>query len=441
MERKRVIIVGAAGRDFHVFNVLFRDNKDYEVVAFTAAQIPYISGRDYPKELSGRLYPNGIHIYDESELPRLIKEKKADACVMAYSDLSYNVLGDKASIVNANGADFWLIAPEKAYLRSKRPVLGICGVRTGVGKSQTARYVSKFMKARGLRVVVIRHPMPYGVLKDEIVERFSKLSDLDKYKATVEEREDYEPHIKNGFVVYAGVDYGKILEKAEKEADIIVWDGGNNDASFIKTDLLITVADPLRAGNELTYYPGETVARMADLLIINKANSASKEDIERVGHDLEGINGRAKIVLCDSVISADNPRIIKGARVLLVEDGPTITHGGMQFGAATVAAEKYGAGEIVNAKKYAVRSIKETFARYPRLGKELPAMGYSIKQIKDLEATINAADCDVVVSATPTDLRRLVNVGKPIVQINYELVPRDGRLDAALEDFSKHIKR
>ncbi len=441
MNKKRIIIIGAAGRDFHVFNVLFRDNRDYEIVAFTASQIPFISGRDYPKELSGKLYPEGIHIYDESELPRLIKEMKVDACIMAYSDLSYDVLGDKASIVNANGADFWLIAPEKSYIRSKKPVIGICGVRTGVGKSQASRYVSRFLRNLGLKVVIIRHPMPYGMLKDEAVERFAKLSDLDKYKATIEEREDYEPHIRNRFVVYAGVDYGRILEKAEEEADVVIWDGGNNDASFIKTDLLVVVADPLRAGNELTYYPGETVARMADLLLINKINSATKEDIDRVQNDLRNINTHAGIVLCDSVISADNPQIIKGARVLLVEDGPTITHGGMEFGAATVAARQYGAGEIVNAKRYAVGLVKDTFKKYPKLSDELPAMGYSVKQIKDLEATINAADCDVVVSATPTDLKRIVNVNKPIVQVSYELAPKDRSFDLNLKKFAESINK
>ena len=441
MERKNVIIIGAAGRDFQVFNTMFRDNGEYNVVAFTAAQIPYISNRMYPRELSGKLYPKGIRIYDESELPKLIKSKKVDICVIAYSDLSYNVLGNKISIVNACGADFWLVSPEHAMIKSEKPVISICGVRTGVGKSQTSRYVSKFLRNSNLRAVVIRHPMPYGILKNEIVERFSKLSDLDKYKTTIEEREDYEPHIKNGFVVYAGVDYGRILKKAEAEADVIIWDGGNNDASFYNTDLLIVVADPLRAGNELAYYPGETVARMADVLIINKVNSASPGDVARVQHALSSINAKAKIVLADSVISADNPRIIKGSRVLLVEDGPTITHGNMRFGAATVAAEQYGAKEIVNAKKYAIGSIKETFARYPALNDELPAMGYSPKQIKDLEATINLADCDVIVSATPTDLKRLVNVDKPIVQVYYELAPKSGGLDAALSRFVKGIKR
>jgi predicted GTPase len=326
-------------------------------------------------------------------------------------------------------------------IKSNKPLIGICGVRTGVGKSQTSRYVSKLIRNAALKAVVIRHPMPYGVLKDEIVERFAKMSDLDKYKATIEEREDYEPHIRNGFVVYAGVDYKKILAQAEKEADVIIWDGGNNDAPFYKTDLLITVADPLRAGNELTYYPGETVARMADIIIINKANSASNEEVQRVTNSFSEINKKAKVIMADSIINVDNPRIIKGSRVLLVEDGPTITHGGMRFGAATVAAEKYGAKEIVIAKKYAVGTIKDTFIKYPNLNKELPAMGYSPKQIKDLENTINAADCDVVVSATPTDLRRIISPNKPIVNVGYELVPRTGMLDDVLSRFVKSIKK
>jgi predicted GTPase len=440
MGRKNIVIIGAAGRDFHTFNTIFRDSKGYNVVAFTAAQIPYISKRMYPKELSGKLYPEGIQIHDESELPGLIKSKKADACVMAYSDLSYNALGNKISIVNSSGADFWLISPEHAMIRSKKPVISICGVRTGVGKSQTSRYVAKIIRDSGLKTVVVRHPMPYGILKNQIVERFSKLSDLDKYKATIEEREEYEPHIKKGIVVYAGVDYGKILEKAEPEADVIIWDGGNNDASFYNTNLNIVVADPLRAGNELTYYPGETVARMADLLIINKVNSASPEDAARVRQDLSSINPRARIVLADSIISVDNPRIIKGSRVLLIEDGPTITHGNMKFGAATIAAKQYGAKEVVNARKYAVGAIKETFEKYPALNDELPAMGYSPKQIRDLEATINHADCDVVVSATPSDLKRLVVVDKPIVQVFYELAPKSKELDNELGLFIRKVR-
>lgn len=433
--------MGAAGRDFQNFNVIFREDKTYEVVAFTANQIPYISERGYPKELSGKLYPNGIKIYDESELPQLIKLLKVDICILAYSDLSYDTVMNKASLVNACGADFWLISPEHAMLKSTEPVISICGVRTGVGKSQTTRYVAKLLRNKGVGVSIVRHPMPYGVLKDEAVERFSTLKDLDKYKTTIEEREDYEPHIKNGFVVFAGVDYEKILRLAEKESQVILWDGGNNDASFFKPDLQIAIADPLRAGNELTYYPGSIVARTANIIVINKVNSAPKEDIERVRNNLEEINPKAKIILADSIVTADNPNIIKGKRVLLVEDGPTITHGGMKFGAATVAAKQYGAGEIVDPHNKAIGSIKEIYKKYPRLTNELPAVGYSVKQIKDLEATINGVDCEVVVSATPTDLRRLVVVDKPIVQISYELAPRGKEFDRLLDDFiRKRVK-
>jgi predicted GTPase len=441
MEKKRVIIIGAAGRDFHIFNVLFRESQEFEVVAFTAAQIPFISDRLYPPVLSGRLYPKGIKIYDEGELQGLIKQKKADVCVLAYSDLQYETVMHKASLVNSCGADFWLIAPEKAMVKSTKPLVGICGVRTGVGKSQTARYVSKFLRGRGLRVVIIRHPMPYGILKDEVVERFARLQDLDKYKATIEEREDYEPHIRNRFVVYAGVDYGAILRAAEKEADVIIWDGGNNDAPFYSTDLLIGIADPLRAGSELTYYPGETVARMSDILIINKVNSASPGELERVRSDLRSINPKARIALADSVVSVGNKNLIKGKKALLIEDGPTITHGGMAFGAATVAAKEFGVAQIVNAKPYARGTIKDTYARYPRLGSELPAMGYSPKQVKDLEDTINLAEADVVLSATPTDLKRLVNINKPLVQVSYELRPRDEILDNALKALVAKIKK
>ncbi|MDE1868587.1 MAG: GTPase [Candidatus Micrarchaeota archaeon] len=440
MGRKRVIIIGAAGRDFGDFNVLFRNNKDYEVVAFTAAQIPYISNRVYPPELSGKLYPKGIKIYDENELPGLIKRYKVDVCIQAYSDLKDLDVMDKASIVNAAGADFWLVAPEHTYLKSKKPVLAICAVRTGSGKSQTARYVSNVLKEAKIRVVVVRHPMPYLNLKEQIVQRFETLKDLDRYKATIEEREDYEPHIRNGFVVYAGVDYERILRAAEKEADVIIWDGGNNDAAFFKPDLLITVADPLRAGNELTYYPGETVARMADVLLINKMNSATKAEITKVENDLRRINPRAKIAYADSEILPDNPGLIKGKRALVVEDGPSITHGGMRIGAGTIAAKQYGA-RIIEAKRYIQGSLKETFKKYPKLKMELPAMGYSPKQIKDLENSINAADCDIVISATPTNLRRIINVDKPIVQVGYELKPRTGALDAALQDFIKRVKK
>ncbi len=434
---KKVIIIGAAGKDFHCFNVLFRDNPDYNVVAFTANQIPFISGRPYPKELSGKLYPSGIKIYDESELPELIRKFDVDICIIAYSDLRYQDVMEKASLVNANGADFWILAPEHTMLKSTKPVVSVCGVRTGVGKSQTSRYVALALRKLGLKVAVVRHPMPYGILKDEIVERFATLKDLDKYKTTVEEREDYEPHIKNGFVVYSGVDYEKILRKAESEADVVLWDGGNNDASFFKADLSIVVADPLRAGNELTYYPGETVARMADILIINKVNSAKKIDVQRVVKDLEEINPMARIVYADSVIGVDNPNGVKGKRVLIVEDGPTITHGGMLFGAGSVAARQFGAGKVVNAKKYAVGTLKDIFEKYSFLSDELPAVGYSPKQVRDLEATVNAADCDVVLSATPTDLRHVINANKPIVQVSYELSPKGRYLDDAVAKFAE----
>lgn len=441
MERKRVLILGAAGRDFHNFNMLFRDDESYNVVGFTANQIPFIADRRYPKELSGDLYPEGIPIHDESEMPRLIKKFKVEVCVMAYSDVAYNDLMEKASLANANGADFWLVAPERTMLTSNKPVVAVCGTRTGVGKSQTSRYVSLLLRKAGFSVGIIRHPMPYGILKDQAVQRFASLKDLTKYKATIEEREDYEPHINNGFVVYAGVDYKEVLGLAELENDVIIWDGGNNDTSFIKPDLMIGIADPLRAGNEITYYPGETVARMSDLLIVNKANSATKDDIARVVADLKAINQRAKIILADSIVKADNGNAIKGKRALLVEDGPTITHGGMTFGAATVAAKEFGAGEVVDAKRYAVGTIKDIYKKYPKLGKELPAVGYSPKQIRDLQNTLIAADCDVVISATPTDLRRIVNIDKPIVNISYELKPRSGDLDRLIKLFAEKIKK
>jgi predicted GTPase len=436
---KRVIIIGAAGRDFHDFNVLFRDNPEYQVVAFTAAQIPYISNRSYPKELSGKLYPKGIMIYDESELPSLIKKYGADICVMAYSDLPYSAVMDKASIVNAAGSDFWIIAPEKAMIKSSKPVIAVCAVRTGCGKSQTSRYIAKLLRDKGLRVVVIRHPMPYGILKDQAVQRFSKLSDLDKYNCTIEEREDYEPHIRNGFVLYSGVDYGKILKAAEKEADVILWDGGNNDAPFIKPDLMITVADPFRAGNELSYYPGDEVARMADVLLINKVNSAPKKSVHEVATNLKKINSRATILYAASEVWVDNPASVKGKKVLIIEDGPTITHGGMGIGAGTVAARKYKVSSIVDAKKYAVGEILATYKKYPRLGKELPAMGYGAKQIRDLESTVNRSKCDAVLSATPTNLNAVIKANKPIIQVHYELKPRGNDFDMIISKFASGV--
>ncbi len=441
VNRKKVIIIGAAGRDYQNFNVLFRENSDYEIVAFTAAQIPYISNRIYPSELSGKLYPNGIKVYDESELPYLIKKFAVDICIISYSDLPYDDVMQKASLVNSLGSDFWILAPEKTMIKSTKPVIAICAVRTGSGKSQTTRYISKLLRQLGFKVVIIRHPMPYGILKDQTVERFETLKDLDRYKATIEEREDYEPHIRNRFVVFAGVDYEKILRAAEKEADIILWDGGNNDASFIKPDLLITVADPLRAGNELSYYPGETCARMAGILLINKVNSASADELHLLEKDLRMINKTAKIIYADSIVSADNPKLIKGKRVLVIEDGPTITHGGMRIGAGMVAAREYGASSFAKARTYAIGEIKKTFDKYPKLDLELPAMGYSPKQIKDLETTVNAADCDVVVSATPTNLRNLININKPIVQIDYELRPKGEDFDNMIKSFAQKVKK
>ncbi len=441
MTKRRIIIMGAAGRDYHIFNMLFRSNPDYDVVAFTTAQIPFLTGRAYPKELSGKLYPKGIKSYDESELPYLIKKLKADACVLAYSDLSADQVLEKASIANAAGSDFWLIAPERSMVKSTKPVIAICAVRTGSGKTQTTRYVSTLLRKHGFKVVIVRHPMPYGVLKDQAVQRYSTLKDLERYKCTIEEREDYEPHIRNGFVLYSGVDYERILRAAEKEADIVIWDGGNNDAPFFKPDLMVTVADPLRAGNELNYYPGSAVARMADILLINKVNSATVEQVARVESNLAGINGRARIMRAASTVRVDNPRLITGKRVLIVEDGPSITHGGMAYGAGTIAAREYMAAEFVEAKRYAVGTIKDTFKRYPKLDKELPAMGYSARQIKDLEATINAADCDSVVSATPTDIRTLINANKPIAQVYYDLEPVGSGFDSAILSFAAKAKK
>jgi predicted GTPase len=435
MDRKRVILIGAAGRDFDDFNVYFRNRREYEVVCFTANQIPYISGRKYPRELSGRLYPKGILIYDESELGELIDKYDADICVMAYSDLPYNDVMRKASLVNAHGADFWLMAPASTMIKSTKPVIAVCAVRTGSGKSQTSRYIANFLREKGLRVVIVRHPMPYGVLKDQIVERFATLGDLDRYKTTIEEREDYEPHIRNGFVVFAGVDYEKILREAEKESDVIIWDGGNNDAPFFRPDLMVTVADPLRAGNEISYYPGETVARMADVIIINKVNSATKKELQILHNDLKEINRGAKVVYADSVVSVKDPSGVAGKSALIIEDGPSITHGGMRIGAGTVAAKKYRVGKVVSAKRYAVGTLKETFRKYRRLGRELPAMGYSKGQIKDLEATINRAKCDIVISATPTDLSTVLESNKPIVNVRYELAPRGNALAAVLSRF------
>ncbi|MEM2133539.1 MAG: cyclic 2,3-diphosphoglycerate synthase [Candidatus Jordarchaeaceae archaeon] len=419
--RTRVIIMGAAGRDFHNFNVYFRQNDQYEVVAFTAAQIPKIENRVYPPELAGPLYPKGIKIYPEEELPNLIKKYDVDQVVLAYTDLSHITVMNKASLALACGADFRLMGPKATMLKSKKPVISICAVRTGSGKSQTTRKVSDILRSKGLRVVVIRHPMPYGDLKNQICQRFATYEDLDKYQTTIEEREEYEPHIDRGNVVYAGVDYQKILEEAEKEADIILWDGGNNDFPFYKPDLQIVLVDPHRPGHELTYYPGETNARMADIVIINKIDSAKPDHVEQTIKNIKKLNPKATIIKAASPITVENPDLIRDKRVLVVEDGPTLTHGGMSYGAGIVAARKYAAKEIVDPRPYAVGSIKKVFEEYPQIGALLPAMGYSPEQIGELKQTIEATDCDTVIIGTPIDLRRLLKVNKTTVRIKYEL--------------------
>jgi predicted GTPase len=413
--------MGAAGRDFHNFNVYFRNNDAYEVVAFTATQIPGIDCRNYPVELAGSLYPEGIPIYPEEELPKLIKQHDIDQVVFAYSDVSHEYVMHKASIVLANGSDFHLMGPKTTMIKAEVPVVSVCAVRTGSGKSQTSRQVAKILKSRGLRVAVIRHPMPYGDLRKQVWERFASYEDLNMYECTIEEREEYEPHIDNGIVVYAGVDYEKILREAEKEADVVVWDGGNNDMSFYKPDLNIVVADPHRAGNELTYYPGETNLRMADVIIINKVDTADPQKVKQVKDNIKLVNPSATMLEAASPITADNPEAVRGKRVLVIEDGPTLTHGGMPYGAGTIFAKKFGAGMIVDPKPYAVGSIGEAYKKYAHLGAILPALGYGERQVAELKETIDRIPCDVVVIGTPIDLRRVVTINKPTVRVKYEL--------------------
>jgi predicted GTPase len=430
--------MGAAGRDFHNFNVYFRKNDAYKVVAFTATQIPGIEGRSYPTELAGPKYPNGIPIYPEENLPKLIKEHDVDEVVFAYSDVSHEYIMHKASIALANGTDFRLMGPKTTMLKAKVPVVSVCAVRTGSGKSQTSRQVAKILKGKGLSVAAIRHPMPYGDLRKQIWERFASYEDLDKYECTIEEREEYEPHIDNGIIVYAGVDYGKILKEAEKEADVIVWDGGNNDWSFYQPDLNIVVADPHRAGNELTYHPGETNLRMADVIIINKVDTADPEKVKQVKENIKMVNPNATVLEAASPITADKPEAIKGKRVLVIEDGPTITHGNMPYGAGMIFAKKFGAATIVDPRPYAVGSIKEAFKKYPHLGAILPALGYSEKQVAELKKTIDNTPCDVVVIGTPIDLRRVVTIKQPTVRVNYELkVLGPVSLEHILDEFIK----
>ncbi|RLI20948.1 GTPase [Candidatus Bathyarchaeota archaeon] len=413
--------MGAAGRDFHNFNVYFRENNEYEVVAFTATQIPGIEERTYPPELAGPNYPNGIPIYPEERLPELIQKYNIDEVVFAYSDVSHEYVMHKASIALAAGADFRLMGPSTTMLKAKVPVVSICAVRTGCGKSQTSRKVAKILKNNGYQVVVIRHPMPYGDLRKQICQRFATFEDLDKYECTIEEREEYEPHIRNGIIVYAGVDYEKILREAEKEADIIVWDGGNNDLPFYKPDLHIVVADPHRPGHELKYHPGEANLRMANVVVINKVDTAKPENIETVEKNIKMVNPKAIIVKAASPMTVENPELIKGRRVLVIEDGPTLTHGEMPYGIGAIAAQKLGASEIVDPRPYAVGSIVDAYKKYTHLGAILPALGYGEHQIKELEETVNKTPCDVVVVGTPIDLRKLIKINKPAVYVRYEL--------------------
>jgi len=420
--------MGAAGRDYHVFLQYFKDNPYYEVVAFTQNQIPGIENRSFPKKLAGRLYKKNIPFYPESQLPKLIKKLKVDKVVFAYSDVSHEYVMHMASIAIASGADFYLLGPSSTYIENKIPIISVCAVRTGSGKSQTSRKIGQILRDWGYRVVAIRHPMPYGDLIKQEVQRFARYEDLDKGNATIEEREEYEPWINLEIPIYAGVDYRKILKKAEKEADIIIWDGGNNDLSFYKPDLHIVVMDPHRAGHELRYHPGEANFRMADVLIVNKIDTARKEDIKIVLNNIKQINPRAKVIMAESRLIVDKPELIREKKVLVVEDGPTLTHGEMKFGAGTVAAERFKAGSIVDAERYAVNSLKKVYRKYPLLKKVLPSMGYSKSQIKDLQKTINQAKCDVVIDGTPVNLERLIKINKPIVTVNYEL-HEVGKLD------------
>ncbi len=421
MARERVIIMGAAGRDFHNFNVVFRHAERYEVVAFTATQIPNITGRIYPPPLAGPLYPQGIPIYPESELERLVREKGVDIVVFAYSDVSHEYVMHRASRALAAGADFWLLGPRRTMLKATKPVVAVCATRTGSGKSQTTRYVSDILRKRGYKVAVVRHPMPYGDLTKQVAQRFASYEDLDRYRCTIEEREEYEPHLDRGNIVFAGVDYARILEMAQREADVILWDGGNNDLPFYEPQVHIVVTDPLRKGHELRYHPGETNLRMANIVIINKVDSAPLEAVEEVRKHVREVNPQAHIVEAASPIFVDDPQAIRGKRVLVIEDGPTLTHGEMPYGAGTVAARKFGAAELVDPRPYAVGSIRETFAKYPHIGPVLPAMGYGAQQIAELEATINNTPCDLVLVATPIDIRRIASLRHPTDRVRYEL--------------------
>ncbi len=424
MSKKNVIIIGAAGRDFHNYNTYFRGNEDYHVVAFTAAQIPDIDGRKYPAELAGDLYPDGIPIKAESELPNLIQELDVDDCVFSYSDVPYEHVMKMSALVNAAGANFVLLGGKDTMIESKKPVIAVGAIRTGCGKSQTSRRVIELLMEKGLKVVAIRHPMPYGNLAAQKVQRYAEIDDLKKHDCTIEEMEEYEPHIVRGNVIYAGVDYEAILRAAEDDpdgCDVILWDGGNNDFPFYKPDLMITVTDPHRAGHELKYYPGEVTLRLADVAVINKMDSAAPEAIQVVRENIEKVNPKAIVVDAASPIKVDNPDVIKGKKVLVVEDGPTLTHGEMKIGAGTVAAQKFGAAELIDPRPFTVGKLNDTFKTYPNIGTLLPAMGYGEQQMKDLQATINNSDCDAVVIGTPIDLNRIIDIKKPNTRVYYDL--------------------
>ncbi len=419
----KILILGAGGRDFHNFNMVFRDNPEYQVVGFTAAQIPNIDKRIYPPKLAGKLYPQGIQIYPEEQTIELIKNHNVDVVVLAYSDLSHSYVMHKASEVIATGADFWFLGGESTFLKSKKKVIAVTAVRTGSGKSQVSRTIVEWLMKQGIKAVAIRHPMPYGNLEKQTVQRFEKYEDMDKHECTVEEREEYEPFIEKGLVLFAGVDYGKILEEAEKEADVILWDGGNNDLPFIRPDIHIVIADLHRAGDEVNYYPGESNFRMAGIIIINKVNTAKKEDVEKVKKNIQEYNPKATILEADSVITVEKPEELNGKKVLVIEDGPTTTHGGMGYGAGYLAAKQFGA-EVVDPRKYAVGSIKEAFQKYAHVKEILPALGYGEKQLKELEETINKVPCDLVLVGTPINLAKLIKVNKPCVRVYYNMGDR-----------------
>jgi len=423
---RRVIIMGAAGRDFHNFNLFFRNNSKFRVICFTATQIPDIADRKYPKELAGKGYPRGISIFPESKLTDLIKKFKADVVVFAYSDISHSHVMHKASEAIAAGADFWLMGPKSSMLTSRRKVISVCAARTGAGKSQTTRRVCEILHNFGIKFSVIRHPMPYGDLRKQVVQKYSKLSDLDKYNCTIEEREEYEPHIERGNTVFAGVDYGKILKQAEKISEVVVWDGGNNDLPFYHPDLHIVVVDPFRVGDESTYHPGEANIRLADVVVINKVGTAPRRNVKTLKENVKSLNSGATIIEATSPTSVDRPDLIKNKTVVVVEDGPTLTHGGMSFGAGVVAAKRFKAKRIVNPRPYVVGSIKRAYTKYPQIGDLIPALGYGQKQVRELQRSINNTPADAIVIATPVDLRKFLKLNKPAVKVNYELKEKSG---------------